>query len=116
MADAAPGQWHWAEEWRIDMIQMVRDIGVEVARRAMEIRDVELASRALARATVACPEDEVLLVARIKLADELDDRGEVERLVYVLSRQARRLGVDLSEETITVLQEVMEGHARARVV
>ena len=91
MADAAPGQWHWAEEWRIDMIQMVRDIGVEVARRAMEIRDVELASRALARATVACPED-------------------------VLSRQARRLGVDLSEETITVLQEVMEGHARARVV
>ena len=96
MADAAPGQWHWAEEWRIDMIQMVRDIGVEVARRAMEIRDVELASRALARATVACPEDEVLLVARIKLA--------------------RRLGVDLSEETITVLQEVMEGHARARVV
>lgn len=97
------------------MIQMVRDIGVEVARRAMEIRDVELASRALARA-VACPEDEVLLVARIKLADELDDRGEVERLVYVLSRQARRLGVDLSEETITVLQEVMEGHARARVV
>ena len=64
----------------------------------------------------ACPEDEVLLVARIKLADELDDRGEVERLVYVLSRQARRLGVDLSEETITVLQEVMEGHARARVV
>ena len=116
LADAAPGQWHWAEEWRIDMIQMVRDIGVEVARRAMEIRDVELASRALARATVACPEDEVLLVARIKLADELDDRGEVERLVYVLSRQARRLGVDLSEETITVLQEVMEGHARARVV
>lgn len=116
LADAAPGQWHWAEEWRIDMIQMIRDIGVEVARRAMETRDLELASRALARATVACPEDEVLLVARIKLADELDDRGEVERLVYVLSRQARRLGVDLSEETISVLQEVMEGHVRARVV
>ena len=55
-------------------------------------------------------------MARIKLADELDDRGEVERLVYVLSRQARRLGVDLSEDTITVLQEVMEGRARARVV
>ncbi|MDO4412583.1 LysM peptidoglycan-binding domain-containing protein [Cutibacterium sp.] len=116
LADAAPGQWHWAEEWRIDMIQMIRDIGVEVARRAMDARDFDLAARALARATVACPEDEVLLVARIKLADELDDRGEVERLVYVLSRQARRLGVDLSEETISVLQEVMEGHVRARVV
>ena len=116
MADAAPGQWHWAEEWRIDMIQMVRDIGVEVARRAMEIRDVELASRALARATVACPQDAVSPGRRIDLADELDDRGEVERLVYVLSRQARRLGVDLSDETVTVLQEVMEGHARARVV
>ena len=27
LADAAPGQWHWAEELRTDMISCVRDIG-----------------------------------------------------------------------------------------
>ena len=29
LADAAPGQWHWAEELRTDMISCVRDIGLE---------------------------------------------------------------------------------------
>lgn len=116
LADAAPGQWHWAEEWRVEMVQTIRDIGVEVARRAMEDGDSALAERALARAGAACPDDEVLLVERIRLADVLGDRAEVERLVYVLSRQARRLGVDLSEGTVRVLQEVMEGQVRARAV
>ena len=35
LADAAPGQWHWAEELRTDMISCVRDIGVELADRAL---------------------------------------------------------------------------------
>jgi hypothetical protein len=29
LADAAPGQWHWAEELRTDMVSVIRDIGVE---------------------------------------------------------------------------------------
>ena len=35
LADAAPGQWHWAEELRTDMISCVRDIGAELADRAL---------------------------------------------------------------------------------
>jgi hypothetical protein len=68
LADAAPGQWHWAEEWRVEMMQTVRDIGVELARRAMTVGDLDTARRALARALVCCPEDEELLTSRIRLA------------------------------------------------
>ena len=38
LADAAPGQWHWAEELRTDMISCVRDIGLELADRALARR------------------------------------------------------------------------------
>lgn len=116
LADAAPGQWQWAEEWRLDMVQAIRDVGVELARRRMAAGDLEGARRALARAGTACPEDEVLMASRIRLAHLSDERDEVERLVYLLSRQARRIGVDLSDESVVLLQEVMEGRARARVV
>ncbi|WP_257477966.1 LysM peptidoglycan-binding domain-containing protein [Acidipropionibacterium jensenii] len=116
LADAAPGQWHWAEEWRVEMMQTVRDIGVELARRAMAAGELDTARLALARALVCCPEDEELLTARIRLAHLAGERAELERLVYLLSRRARRLGVDLSEETVVLLQEVMEGRPRARVV
>ena len=45
LADAAPGQWHWAEELRTDMISCIRDIGAELAERAVLAGDVDLASR-----------------------------------------------------------------------
>ncbi|MDN6658097.1 MAG: peptidoglycan-binding protein LysM, partial [Acidipropionibacterium jensenii] len=83
---------------------------------AIDSGDLDTARLALARALVCCPEDEELLVCRIRLADLAGERSEVERLVYLLSRRARRLGVDLSEETVVLLQEVMEGRPRARVV
>lgn len=116
LADAAPGQWLWAEEWRLEMVQTIRDIGVELARRRMAEDDLDGARRAVNRALSACPQDEVLLTTQIRIAHLADDRCETERLVYLLARQARRIGVDLSDETVTVLQEVMEGRPRTRVV
>ena len=116
LADAAPGQWLWAEEWRLEMVQTIRDIGAELARRRMAEGDLDGARRAVNRALSACPQDEVLLTTQIRIAHLADDRCETERLVYLLARQARRIGVDLSDETITVLQEVMEGRPRTRVV
>ncbi|AXE37285.1 LysM peptidoglycan-binding domain-containing protein [Acidipropionibacterium virtanenii] len=116
MADAAPGQWHWAEEWRTEMVQTIRDVGVELARRSRASGDLRTARFALDRALVCCPEDEELMCEKIRVAHLADDSSEVERLVYVLTRLARRLGVDLAEETVVLLQEVMEGQARARVV
>ena len=115
LADAAPGQWHWAEELRTDMISAVRDLGVELARRALIENDIDLARWAAARALAAAPGDEALLVARIQTEHRAGHRGDVERLSLQLAGQARQLGVDLAPETVSVLQQVLEGRVRARM-
>jgi hypothetical protein len=66
LADAAPGQWHWAEELRTDMISCLRDIGVELADRALLAGDLERARWAASRALLAAPGDELLLAVRIR--------------------------------------------------
>ncbi|HET9647114.1 MAG TPA: LysM peptidoglycan-binding domain-containing protein [Microlunatus sp.] len=115
LADAAPGQWHWAEELRTDMISAVRDIGVELAGRANAAGDLDLARWAAARALAAAPGDELLLSARIRTEHQAGNRNETERLSLQLAAQARALGMDLEPDTVTLLQEVMEGQIRARL-
>ncbi len=114
LADAAPGQWHWAEELRTDMSSTIRDIGVVVAEGAIADGDVDLARWATARALTAAPEDELLLCCRIKAEHRAGNRSEVERLVLRLTRHARLLGIDLADETVRLIQEVIEGRPRAR--
>jgi hypothetical protein len=115
LADAAPGQWHWAEELRTDMVSVIRDIGVEVTSRALLDHDINLARWAAARALVAAPGDELLMAARIRTEHRAGNLGETERLTLQLAAQARSLGVDLDSETVVLLQEVMEGRVRARM-
>ena len=115
LADAAPGQWHWAEELRTDMISCVRDVGVELARRAVEEGDLDLARWSAARALAAAPGDELLLATRIRTEHLAGNPAETERLTLQLAAQARRLGVDLDPATVVLLQEVMEGRVRARM-
>ena len=115
LADAAPGQWHWAEELRTDMISCVRDIGLELADRALLAGDVERARWAAARALLAAPGDELLLAARVRTEHEAGNAAETERLTLQLAAQARTLGVDLDPETVSLLQRVMEGQVRARL-
>ena len=115
LADAAPGQWHWAEGLRTDMISVVRDIGVELAERALGDSDIALGRWAATRALAAAPGDELLLVARIKTEHLAGNDVEVERLTLHLAAQARHLQVDLRPETVEVLQEMMEGRVRARL-
>ena len=115
LADAAPGQWHWAEELRTDMISAVRDIGVELSRRANEAGELDLARWAAARALAAAPGDELLLASRIRTEHLAGNRAETERLTLQLAAQARTLGVDLEPETVELLQQVMEGRVRARL-
>jgi hypothetical protein len=115
LADAAPGQWHWAEEMRTDMVSMVRDIGVELTSRALADHDVTLARWAASRALAAAPGDELLLRARISTEHQAGNAAEVERLCSQLFAQARALGMDLEPETVTLLQELMEGQVRARL-
>jgi hypothetical protein len=115
LADAAPGQWHWAEELRTDMISCARDIGVELADRALLAGDLERARWAAARALLAAPGDELLLAARIRTEHTAGNAAETERLTLQLAAQARTLRVDLDPETVSLLQRVMEGQVRARL-
>lgn len=115
LADAAPGQWHWAESLRTDISSTIRDIGVVLSERAIEAGQVDVARWATARALLAAPEDEALLRARISAENRAGNRAEVERLALRLTRHARTLGVDLDDETVFLLQEVMEGRPRARL-
>lgn len=112
LADAAPGQWHWAEELRTDMSSLARDAGLVLCERALDRGDVELARWAVNRALVAAPEDEVLLVARVRTEHRAGNGHEVERLALRLVRMARRLNIELADETVNLLQETMEGQPR----
>lgn len=116
LADAAPGQWHWAEEWRSDMCSTIRDMALVLAGRALDIGDVDTARWAANRALVANPEDELLMGVKVRVAHLTGNRAEVERLALQITRQARQVGMDLHEETVLLLQEVMEGRTRGRQV
>lgn len=114
MADAAPGQWHWAEQLRADICGTIRDCAVVLGRRAVAVGNVELAQWAVDRAQAAAPDDELLLGVQIQIAHASGDRAQVDRLVLQLTRRARMQGIDLADETVTLLQEVVEGRARLR--
>ncbi len=114
LADAAPGQWHWAEELRTDMVSVIRDIGVRVGEVALAEGDIDLARWAAARALVAAPGDELLMKLRLRTEHRAGNRPEVERIVLQLVRHARVLGIDLDDDTVAAIQEAIEGRPRAR--
>jgi hypothetical protein len=97
------------------MISCVRDIGVELADRALLVGDLDRARWAASRALVAAPGDELLLAARVRTEHAAGNAAETERLTLQLASQARTLGVDLDPETVSLLQRVMEGQVRARL-
>lgn len=114
LADAAPGQWHWAEELRSDIAALIRDAGVVLATRARAERNLDLARWAANRALAVAPDDELLVCERIRTEYAAGALDEVERLATRIHRTARVLGIDLLPETVDLLQEVMEGRLRAR--
>ena len=114
LADAAPGQWRWAEELRTDMASLIRDAGVLLTRWALEHQDLDVARWAAARALLVAPEDELLLVERINTEVLAGNTDEVRRLVRWVTGQARALGVDLAPETVDACQRAMEGRTRPR--
>ncbi|MDR2895386.1 MAG: LysM peptidoglycan-binding domain-containing protein [Propionibacteriaceae bacterium] len=106
LADAAPGQWHWAEELRIDMACLIRDLGVTLTLRLIEDADIEGARWAAGRALKAVPQDERLICARVQTEYAAGNRFELERLTAWLIHNAETLGVDLLPETVDVLQAI----------
>lgn len=114
LADAAPSQWGWAEELRSDASSLLRDIGVLAARRALDAGDLDTARWAASRALIAAPDDELLMVERIRTEHRAGRTDDVCRLVERVTHTARSLGLDLLPETVDTLQEVMEGRVRVR--
>jgi hypothetical protein len=114
LADAAPGQWHWAEELRADMVSTIRDIGARVGDAALADGDIDLARWSAGRALVAAPGDEILMRLRLRTEHRAGNRPDVERIVLQLTRHARVLGIDLDDETVRAIQEAIEGQPRAR--
>lgn len=114
LADAAPGQWGWAEHLRTDMAALIRDLGVVAARLAREKGDSDAARWCATRALIAAPDDELLLGERIRTEQAAGRMDEVERLIGRLHRQSRLLGVDLMDETVDLIQQTLEGRLRAR--
>jgi len=115
LADAAPGQWHWAESWRIEMMSLIRDIGVVLCQRALDQHNVDLSRWAAAQALLAAPEDEQLLMARIRTEHMAGNRPAVERLTFHVTRSSKQLGFDLSDDMVALIQEVIEGAPRLRL-
>lgn len=116
LADAAPGQWCWAEELRTDMVGAIRDTALRLADVALEAGDLDLVRWAANRGLVAAPEDERLVVVKARAERQAGNTVEVERLVLRLTHHARTLGVDLADETVTALQELLERRLRARSI
>lgn len=116
LADAAPGQWQWAEGLRTDIVSALRDTAVVLARRAVAAGDIELARWSTARGLAAAPQDELLLAARVEAEYRAGNQPEVDRLAARITNQARELDVSLHDETVLLLQSVLEGEPRARRV
>ncbi|QGF23333.1 bacterial transcriptional activator domain-containing protein [Raineyella fluvialis] len=114
LADAPPGAWGWAEELRIESSCAIRDVAYELAGRALETRDHDLAKWSIGRGLVAAPADELLLRRLLVTEHRSGNTMAVERLVYTLNKQARTLGIDLLPETVSTMQEVLEGGIRVR--
>lgn len=114
LADAAPGQWGWAEEFRSDASALIRDVAVVAARLARAKGDLDRSRWAANRGLVAAAEDELLLGERIRTEHAAGRTDEVRRLVQRVTRTARQLGSDLLPETVDLCQEVIEGRLRAR--
>jgi len=107
LADAAPGQWHWAEEIRTDMVSVIRDVGVIAANRCIKQGDIDRARWAANRALAAVPEDELLLGAKVLIEHAAGNKLEMDRLVSWITRNARNVGIDLLPQTVAILKEVM---------
>ncbi|MEA5153290.1 LysM peptidoglycan-binding domain-containing protein [Raineyella sp.] len=114
LADAPPGDWTWAEELRIESACAIRDVADELAARALDEQDLDLAKWAIGRGLVAAPADELLLRRLLVAEHRSGNTREVERLVFTLNKQAHTLGIDLLPETVSLMQEVLEGGIRIR--
>lgn len=112
MADASPGEWAWASALRSDMVELVRDLAVVLARRERIAGDLDAARWACQRGRLVAPDDELLVCELMRIADAAGQPDDVATLLRQLQRAASRRGVDLRGETVALAQELIEGRRR----
>ena len=96
------------------MISTIRDMACVLAERAVQTQDWDVARWAVAKGLVVAPADELLACAQIRTEFAAGDQVLVDQLVMQLTRAARARGVDLLDDTVVLIQQVIEGRARSR--
>jgi len=114
LADAAPGEWAWADGLRTRMGEAVRDLVVTLARADRERGDLDAARDACARGRLVVGEDELLGGELMRVEAAAGDLDAARAVLLGLERAARDAGVDLRPETVALGQEIVEGRLRAQ--
>lgn len=112
MADAAPGEWAWANGLRQQMAEVVRDAAVVLARRERASGDLDAARAACRRGLLVAPDDELIACERMRIEASDGDPEAARAVLRGLQRTAERAGVDLRPETVALAQELFEGRPR----
>ena len=89
------------------------DAALQVTDRALEAGDVELARWALAQGLLVSPDHEDLMAGCVRTEYQAGNMDKVSELVSYLSATARRLGVDLNEDTTRIINTVTHADRRA---
>lgn len=112
LADAAPGEWAWAEDLRCRMTEAVRDAALMLARRELDRGRVEDARWACERGLFVATDDEMLSCELMRVEDADGNPEGVASVLRQLREAAERDGVDLRPETVRLAQQLLEGNER----
>lgn len=112
LADAAPGEWAWADALRREMAEVARDVAVVLARAERSRGDLDAARRAVERGRLAAPDDELLLREALLIEADADRPDAARSLLRAAERAAAARCSDLQPETVRLAQEVLEGRPR----
>ena len=82
------------------------DAALQVTDRALEAGDLDLARWALTQGLLASPDHEDLVAGCVRTEYQAGNMDKVAELVDHLSATARRLGVDLNEDTTRIIDTV----------
>lgn len=102
------GEFSWTESEMlgIHITSLVTDIALVLTDRALDTRDIPLARWAASTALQTDPQSEALLTARARTEYVAGNVAEVTRLVDRIQHNARAIGMDLCEDTVTILETI----------
>ncbi|GAB3622651.1 hypothetical protein GCM10027418_07330 [Mariniluteicoccus endophyticus] len=103
LAGTSRQEWSHGERLRTEIPSLMSDIAHELTRRALDEGDLRLARWATGRGLEIDPGSEPLMVLRLQAEHRAGNTAEVERLTQQIHDQARQLGLDLHDDTLSTL-------------